>query len=975
MLALMLAKLGGAETEDDPRSADFGKIKVGNNRWNFWGGFLPYVRLITQLITEHRKVTKTGAIVPVEREEILINFFRSKEAPFVGFLHDLIRGETFLGDELKLSDADRIALERLSPMFLTDLLEAIKDSGLAGIGIAFPSLFGVNVQTYSDNWNTNGDKLGLPGPILPLSGKSIVYDTKDYYSDTLRQVGAATLEMLKGKKGVPDRVLAIVEAREIKKGLDDLPNVALYSINANTEKGDTFEQYYAQWQQYEKLVAAGEQAIYVDFEGKTHKGDDALKAFRGDYTQAEKGNFSQTTYALLKEYHAITDDDAKKAFLKDNPELKLDPYDEWLKSHPEENAKLAIWGQAKLLTPEAVDIAARLAKELDIPPNALPPLTLPTTPEAIKGYKEYIIASDEFGPNSWEAKLALAQSEDLRKFLGREPIDTPIAALELKVKNRALFDQYEGLGDPESEFYIADNKERDKARAAMKDDPKNEEWTDDMRRIEALEKGSDTKTADAWVERGDITDEFGSMSAEVKLWLLDHPEVHKWALDSELLTDNGSDWDKAVLGLQVKNRKLDEEYAGLGDPLSPSYIADKTQRDEAQKKFKADNPLWVDDNRRVDAYKQGALPQVAESYVEYGKVADKFGASSAEAKLYRLDHPDLDIWAQGTSDNPTLGWKPIDDNRKVLEINAKYREQDAAYDALKTDAERAVYLAQNEEYRKDRRRREAYGKKDFPAELVETYVNYYELPEKGYRRERMLFENPTFASSLGLTAPQRVPAVQYDDITDQYRDQFDELEGNATFGSPYYIEDPVARAARDDELKFTTATRTYAGLTFTTKTLTEFGAAYYQREAYAEFTPDKYIKDAVGWKTLQAEGKPPAWKAQTGTDYWYEDDWYLMEHQDYYNDVYVGLLHHDRKDFSKLPQGTVAQSRAIFQDYLGYVAMPDSGTGSLTAKQNYRRAHPDLDWWMVNSLGYAPLKSGGATAPSGGGGVGAPIIP
>ena len=43
------------------------------------------------------------------------------------------------------------------------------------------------------------------------------------------------------------------------------------------------------------------------------------------------------------------------------------------------------------------------------------------------------------------------------------------------------------------------------------------------------------------------------------MWLIDHPEVHKWALDQELLTDDGSDWNEKVLRLNVEMRGMDED--------------------------------------------------------------------------------------------------------------------------------------------------------------------------------------------------------------------------------------------------------------------------------------------------------------------------------------------------------------------------------------------------------------------------------
>jgi hypothetical protein len=44
--------------EIDPRSTDFGKIKVGNIRWDIWGGFQQWVRVASQLATGERKTGK-----------------------------------------------------------------------------------------------------------------------------------------------------------------------------------------------------------------------------------------------------------------------------------------------------------------------------------------------------------------------------------------------------------------------------------------------------------------------------------------------------------------------------------------------------------------------------------------------------------------------------------------------------------------------------------------------------------------------------------------------------------------------------------------------------------------------------------------------------------------------------------------------------------------------------------------------------
>ena len=45
-----MSKAGGAEVEMNWRSSDFGKIKVGNTRYNYWGAFQPMARLSGQML-------------------------------------------------------------------------------------------------------------------------------------------------------------------------------------------------------------------------------------------------------------------------------------------------------------------------------------------------------------------------------------------------------------------------------------------------------------------------------------------------------------------------------------------------------------------------------------------------------------------------------------------------------------------------------------------------------------------------------------------------------------------------------------------------------------------------------------------------------------------------------------------------------------------------------------------------------------
>ncbi|MDD5339493.1 MAG: hypothetical protein PHG35_08880, partial [Dehalococcoidales bacterium] len=698
LLAIMLAKLGGAETEDDPRSADFGKIKIGNTRLDIWGSYLPYARFVTQVITGERKSTSTGDVYDINRKDIAANFMRSKLAPVPGMLWDLAEGKTFIGDEINAKNAGQLIFERLTPMFLQDVIESVEDSGGMGALYGVLSALGVGVQTYEDNWNTQETKLGLPvnENVLPYTTAVKIYTAKDYYSEIGRMIGDATANMLKNKKTIPAKVLSVAEARDLKKELEIIPNHKLISLNANPAKGDTFIQYYMQWQAREKITDETE-----------------LKEFDEQYPQAYVGNITQNEYVLLQQYHNLTGDEQKK-FLKDHPEIDINPRIEWLKAHPQENAVLALWGQADIYTQEAYNQAMTLAKSLDIPDNALDNIP----PKEIAGdYFKYQDSVNATGANSWETQLIIVQNDKLRGWLGREDISTPAEALELQIKHRDLYGLEDSYRDNDSANYIADDDLRAKAVKALKQ--ANPEWVDDTRRVEAI-KNNGSKYQNEWADRGKTVDDYGAGSSEAKLWLLEHPEVHSWAVENKLLTDDGKGWNKKTLEIDVEYRALDKQYESYGDEESNSYIEDEAARAEARKALFVSNPEYADAKARRDIYAAmgneetnlgGGNDAIAENNVEYSRIARERGAGSAEAKLYRIDHPDFDLWGR---DIYTFGWSEIKDNVNVLRINAQWRIFDEQYEAIK-DADPSVqsrlreeYLNERLAYKAERRRREAY---------------------------------------------------------------------------------------------------------------------------------------------------------------------------------------------------------------------------------------------------------------------------
>ena len=155
--------------EADPRSSDFGRARVGNTRVDLWGGFQPLVRYGAQAVTRQRKVLsgkRAGSIQDTRAWNVLDRLLWSKVSPGVPSLFETgIHGETFLGDEVELSEtAQRKArrgeqasagevwrkefLSQFSPLVAQDLAETVQSLGPEGMALMPISVLGGGVQTF-----------------------------------------------------------------------------------------------------------------------------------------------------------------------------------------------------------------------------------------------------------------------------------------------------------------------------------------------------------------------------------------------------------------------------------------------------------------------------------------------------------------------------------------------------------------------------------------------------------------------------------------------------------------------------------------------------------------------------------------------------------------------------------------------------------------------------------------------------------
>lgn len=156
----LAAKAAGMEVEVDPRSSDFGKIKVGDTRYDIWGGFVQYVTLISRLATGE---TKSGDLVKKlgkRQDDAFYTFLRSKASPELGTGLNFATNERLDYEPVTIGGE---ALDFISPILWADVADAYKDGGVQKAFItALLAAHGVGATTYESKGGTSGGEAKKP---------------------------------------------------------------------------------------------------------------------------------------------------------------------------------------------------------------------------------------------------------------------------------------------------------------------------------------------------------------------------------------------------------------------------------------------------------------------------------------------------------------------------------------------------------------------------------------------------------------------------------------------------------------------------------------------------------------------------------------------------------------------------------------------------------------------------------------------
>lgn len=163
------------DIEWDPRSSDFGKIRVGNIRFDLWAGEQQLVRNIAQITTGQRKSNKTGKIMELSKDkfpydtrlDVFNTFIRSKLSPSAGTIVNILDGENIVGEETTIKSE---VLNLTAPLYPSDIVSMYKEEGPTGLALTMlPAFFGVGVQSYGEKHGVTNKEIDPKSEIHKLN--------------------------------------------------------------------------------------------------------------------------------------------------------------------------------------------------------------------------------------------------------------------------------------------------------------------------------------------------------------------------------------------------------------------------------------------------------------------------------------------------------------------------------------------------------------------------------------------------------------------------------------------------------------------------------------------------------------------------------------------------------------------------------------------------------------------------------------
>jgi len=315
-----LAHAAGADVEMDPRSSDFMKIKIGNTRFDVFGGLQQNVVFFARMITGEKKNSSTGEIQTMgdgfgqpNRLDLAQDMFQNKLNPLLGYAARMLQsseGDTGNPNDRKdkFGEDINVAAETgklFTPLGVGGLKDAYDDTGsiLQSLAMNVPNFFGIGTQTYGETASKD-QKTGTDGKIA-FGGKiqdNMVTDNEG--------------NVMMDEKNRPIKVKFDKDASEIEK------KAALKKAQneAYTKKAKS-------------LLSQEDQDIYAMGQADPNSLDEAQK---DKFDQVKKWVSDYGKSVDIPK--SVKSDAAKNFYAKYNTMTKKDQ-ESWLKEAPDDNAK------------------------------------------------------------------------------------------------------------------------------------------------------------------------------------------------------------------------------------------------------------------------------------------------------------------------------------------------------------------------------------------------------------------------------------------------------------------------------------------------------------------------------------------------------------------------------------------------------------------------------------------------------------
>jgi hypothetical protein len=146
-----LAAMGLGKLNWDTDHSDFGVLKIGNARYDPWGGMKQWVKLFAMLgsddyITSTNRRRSFGTFGARDKKDLLTQFMLTKGSPAVSLLMEAITGENVVGRKRPYWKA---VGERFMPMVLQNMYEIYEEEGAEQAALSLPFVaVGGNITAY-----------------------------------------------------------------------------------------------------------------------------------------------------------------------------------------------------------------------------------------------------------------------------------------------------------------------------------------------------------------------------------------------------------------------------------------------------------------------------------------------------------------------------------------------------------------------------------------------------------------------------------------------------------------------------------------------------------------------------------------------------------------------------------------------------------------------------------------------------------